>query len=206
MTKSLRSLVFVLASLASLAAGCSESHMGDPTDSGGLPTMDGSARDSGPPSTTDSGPSSTTDSGTPSTEDTGVPTGTDSSIPPDPTDSGPPTTSDAGPAGVTCGTATCVDPQICCVAFAGGMATMTCSAPADCMGVAASCDGPEDCASGEACCGMFGGPGGGGGTTSCVAEAMCTRGRLCHADADCTGMDTCCSFMGASVCSPRCFP
>jgi hypothetical protein len=108
--------------------------------------------------------------------------------------------------GVTCGADTCLDPEICCVNFMGGAATMECGAPADCMGVAASCDGPEDCTGSEVCCATrgMGGPGGGGGTTECVADTMCRFGRLCHADSECGMGDTCCSFMGASVCSPFC--
>jgi hypothetical protein len=110
-----------------------------------------------------------------------------------------PPASDAGPPGVTCGTDVCTAPEICCVTFSGGpggggMSTMTCGAAADCMGLAASCDGPEDCAAGEACCGMRST---GGGSTGCVPDAMCRFGRLCHADSDCSGRDTCCSFMGA---------
>ncbi|MBX7197141.1 MAG: hypothetical protein K1X94_34145 [Sandaracinaceae bacterium] len=122
---------------------------------------------------------------------------------PTPADAGVPG-SDAGPPGVVCGAEICTAPQICCVMFGGpggGGGSRACSAPADCMGVAASCDGPEDCASGEACCGMRTM---GGGATGCVADAMCRFGRLCHADGDCTGRDTCCAFMGTSVCSPFC--
>jgi hypothetical protein len=195
------SVAIVLSALA-LAGGCSESHQSDgdsgPGTDGGTPASDGTV------ARPDTGPTPGTDSGPPSTIDTGPPSMTDAG-PPDPdVDSGPPGTTDAGPPGVTCGTDTCVDPQICCVDFGGGgMATMTCTAPADCMGVAASCDGPEDCAAGEACCGMRG-PGGGGGSTSCVPDAMCTFGRLCHETADCTGGDMCCAFMGANVCSPFC--
>jgi len=110
---------------------------------------------------------------------------------------------DTGPPGVTCGTDVCMAPAICCVSFGGGggSATRACTAPADCMGLAASCDGPEDCAAGEACCGMRST---GGASTGCVPDAMCRFGRLCHADSDCSGRDTCCAFMGSSVCSPFC--
>jgi len=103
--------------------------------------------------------------------------------------------------GVSCGADTCFDPEICCVNFMGGAATMACSATEDCMGVAASCDGPEDCSGGEFCCASRGGPG--GGTTMCVATA-CRFGRLCHEDSECGMGDTCCAFMGATVCSPFC--
>lgn len=110
---------------------------------------------------------------------------------------------DAGMVGVACGMATCTGTDICCVNFTGGMVTMACSAPADCMGAPVSCDGPEDCARGEACCGMRGT--GGGGSASCVPDASCTFGRLCHETADCTGTDMCCPLMGIGICSPRCF-
>jgi hypothetical protein len=127
-------------------------------------------------------------------------------LPPLGTDAGGPSTgTDAGPAGVACGDEVCVDPQVCCVSFGGGgTSSRACTVADACMGVAAACDGPEDCASGEACCGMRGMGGGGSASTGCVPDAACRFGRLCHVDSDCTGRDTCCEFMGASVCSPFC--
>ncbi len=176
-----------------LASGCSESHVTDETDSG-----PGGAMDSGP--RVDAGPGGA--DAAPPRADTGSPTETDSG--PSGLDAAPSGAIDAGPPGVTCGTETCVDPQICCVAVAGGTTSRACALPADCMGVAAACDGPEDCGSGEVCCGMRSAGGGGSGSTACVDEAMCGFGRLCHVTADCAGGDMCCSFMGGSVCSPFC--
>ncbi len=209
-----------LASIALLTlAGCSSTHLSVDEDAGPIVLMDG-----GPGSGTDARVAPGVDAGTilpgvdawsPGTTEPdaytpptmGVP---DAYTPPMPgEDAGGTSTTDAGPPGVACGAEVCTDPQICCVSFGGGpggggMSSMMCTAPADCMGVAASCDGPEDCAAGEACCGMRGMGGGGGGSTGCVADAMCRFGRICHADTDCTGRDTCCEFMGASVCSPFC--
>jgi len=121
-------------------------------------------------------------------------------------DTGPPMPgNDAGTTtGVMCGTETCTASQECCVTrgSAGMMISQTCTDPGMCTGAALACDGPEDCAAGEACCGTFIGTTAG---SMCVADSMCTRGRFCHATTDCTGADMCCSFMGVSVCSPRCF-
>jgi hypothetical protein len=106
--------------------------------------------------------------------------------------------------GVMCGTEVCGAAEECCITRGTGgmMIAQACVATGTCMGAALSCDGPEDCMTGEACCGSFIG---GAAGAMCVADTMCARGRFCHADTDCTGMDTCCSFMGVSICSPRCF-
>lgn len=82
------------------------------------------------------------------------------------------------------------------------MVSQTCTAPGDCDGATLACDGPEDCASAEACCGSFAG----GGGAMCVADASCTIGRLCHSDAECGTGDTCCAIMGTNVCSRFCRP
>ncbi len=140
----------------------------------------------------------------PTMSDPDAGTMTDPDAPIAPFDAGGGTDAGMTMTGVDCGGDTCLDPEICCVTFMGGAAAMACSAPEDCMGVAASCDGPEDCTGSEVCCASRGGPGGGGGTTMCVAPMACRFGRLCHEDADCGMGDTCCSFMGASVCSPFC--
>lgn len=213
-----RPLVSFGSALCLALLGCSATHLslgdedGGPsrTDAGPAPGVDAGpiARidSGGPPGLVDAWSPITTEpdawSPTTSAPDAWSPTMTapDAWAPP-PADAGSVTRPDTGPPGVACGTELCTSPQICCVAFGGGMSSMTCSAPADCMGVAASCDGPEDCAAGEACCGMRGG---GGASTGCVPDAMCRFGRLCHADTDCTGRDTCCAFMGTSVCSPFC--
>jgi hypothetical protein len=106
--------------------------------------------------------------------------------------------------GVMCGTAVCGAAEVCCVTRGAGgmMISQACTAPTACMGAALGCDGPEDCMTGQACCGSFIG---GSAGAMCVASAMCTRGRFCHVTSDCTGADMCCSFMGVNVCSPRCF-
>lgn len=179
-----------------LVAGCSESHSADDpdataagTDAGRpIPAMDGAIEiDAGPGTAVDSGGIVVIDvDGGASDVDGG----------------GSTTPIDAGPPGVLCGTTTCADPQICCVTFAGMMATPMCTAPADCTGATVTCDGPEDCGSGEACCGMRGTGGGGGGSAACVPEADCGFIRLCHSAADCPAGDMCCpATMGASVCS-----
>lgn len=179
--------------LITLVTGCSESHaVGDPDAAAGVdsgPTIPG--MDGGTVIDVDAGPGTMVDSG-------GIVV-----IDPDgggtmTADGGSTSPIDAGPPGVACGTMTCADPQICCVTFAGGgMATQTCTAPADCMGGTVACDGPEDCATGEVCCGMRTATGGG---SSCVPEADC-RIRLCHADTDCAMGNMCCPVMGVSICS-----
>src|SRR5688572_21134570 len=61
-----------------------------------------------------------------------------------------------GGPGIACGTATCAAGMECCVAFGGGGggATYTCIANGTtCEGISQACDGPEDCTSGDRCCG-----------------------------------------------------
>lgn len=85
-------------------------------------------------------------------------------------------------AGVYCGTMICLKPTSECCA---GQTTVICQTPASaCTGRPFDCDGPEDCMSGERCCGstngsMCGGSGGSG----------CSNGDvpLCHTVADCAG-------------------
>ena len=185
-----------------IAIGCGESHVAGDVDSGGLGIDAGrdGTPDSSVPSDVDSGGGGDLDGGPPIVVIDGGGLVLDSSTPSD-VDAGPPTGVDAGPVGVTCGTETCVDPQICCViAGAGGIMSQSCTAADACDGIEAACDGPEDCASGEVCCGMR--TPGGGGSASCVdADAMCLL-RVCHADADCGDGAMCCPFMGTGVCSP----
>jgi len=105
--------------------------------------------------------------------------------------------------GIMCGGAVCATGETCCITRGAGgmMIAESCTAPGACMGAALACDGPEDCATGQACCGsVIGGSAG----AMCTSAAMCTRGRLCHLDGDCSTGDTCCSFMGLNVCSPFC--
>jgi hypothetical protein len=192
--------LLILSSIVlSLASGCPMS-MEAPVDGGG--GMDGAPGTDAPSTGTDA-PATGTD--TPAMMGTDAPVAPGTDAPAMMGTDAPTMMGTDGGTGVACGTDTCLAPDICCVTFAGGAAMMTCSAAADCMGVAAGCDGPEDCGSGEVCCGMRG-AGGGGASTSCVPTADCGFGRLCHADTDCAGMDMCCSFMGASICSPFCRP
>lgn len=189
----------ILACFASLAfiAGCPQS-MSLP-DSGGLDAPGGGVDAPGgadTPASTEDAPMATDD----------VPGTGDPDAPIFPIVDGGPGPDAPAMVGVMCGPMVCADTEICCVGFAGGAATMECTAPDACMGVSVTCDGPEDCSGGEVCCGMRGA--GGGGSASCVPEADCGFGRLCHEDGDCSGMDLCCAIPGApaSVCSPRCFP
>jgi len=105
--------------------------------------------------------------------------------------------------GIMCGTAVCGAGETCCVTRGTGgmMISEACTAPGACMGAALACDGPEDCMTGQACCGSVVG---GSAGAMCTAAAMCARGRLCHVTADCGAGDTCCSFMGLNVCTPFC--
>lgn len=198
MKQSLGFPVALLALFALSGLGCGESHVAT-LDDGGPGRLDAPVApgtDTGPPTPgVDSGPPTpVVDSGGPMP---GVDGGGVVIV-----DGGPAPTSDAGPPAVSCGTMTCSDPDICCVTFAGGgggpgggMPVFECLPDAECMGVTASCDGPEDCASGEACCasGGGGGPGGGGGMGSamCGAPSDCMF-RLCHESTDCQTGAMCC--------------
>jgi hypothetical protein len=91
--------------------------------------------------------------------------------------------------GVYCGAMVCKAPTAECCA---GQTTVVCQSNAiPCAGRAFDCDGPEDCMSGERCCGSLngsacGGNGGGGG---------CSNGDvpLCHTLAECgAGYVGCC--------------
>jgi len=124
--------------------------------------------------------------------------------------------------GVGCGNMTCAIGQECCVTVSGtGTTSSSCiAAGGNCSGGAVlACDGPEDCTSSQFCCGMITFTGGlnpdagtpmfNGGNSSCTAtcDFNFTQGppsmvttRLCHFDADCTGLsafgqnlDKCCT-------------
>jgi hypothetical protein len=112
------------------------------------------------------------------------------------------------PNGVACGNMTCATGKECCVTVTNNMpSTATCIDPGgSCQGgTVLACDGPEDCTSQSAlyCCGtvMFtaganadAGAQFNGGSSSCTGT--CALGfagggvtsRLCHTDADCTGL------------------
>jgi len=88
---------------------------------------------------------------------------------------------------INCGTAACDRAsQVCC--FTGfPNITTTCTATAQCTNLPGRCDGPEDCASGEICCGTPQG-------SSCMAAAQCTgqtSARLCHTATDCASGQIC---------------
>ena len=121
-----------------------------------------------------------------------APTGTaiDAPVAP-PIDAPPGTGPDAGGGGnaaeeINCGMATCPRAsQVCC--FTGPPTIMTsCTAAASCTNLPGRCDGPEDCASGQVCCGGQMG-------SSCVAADQCTgfSARLCHTMADCPSGQIC---------------
>ena len=168
--------LFAVVSALFLAACGSGSEITDSTD-----TDAASGTDTGKPSTTD-------DSGTPSTDDTGTPSPTDSGTP-SPTDSGTSSSTDSGiPPGekgvINCGTTKCTLPQVCCVGFSGS-ASYKCASSCTGLSATAKCDGPEDCASGQACCAGF--PSG----NQCKASCGGTESALCHVDSDCKSGTTC---------------
>ena len=93
--------------------------------------------------------------------------------------------------GLFCGTMTCVAPNDECCAT---QATVMCQSPnLPCAGAPYDCDGPEDCAKGETCCG-----GGTGSTCNQLNGGGCEGGRvpLCHTLDDCPksngGFVACC--------------
>lgn len=103
---------------------------------------------------------------------------------------GTPDAAPGGPAdaaiGVACGAAsTCSTAQQCCVTANGDGGTSMCVSPGACQGIAASCDGPEDC-SGHACCASFN-PQTGMAAVTCIGTDACGVGQVqaCHEDADC---------------------
>jgi len=119
-------------------------------------------------------------------------------------------TTDAGSGGgggddrtdvVECMGETCTLPdEVCCVGLSGSM----CTASDACGGGLAApqtCDGPEDCSSGEVCCATF--PSGTACSTSCSWQ------ELGHDDGDGTGGDSCMAgtFPGSpptNVCTTSC--
>jgi hypothetical protein len=97
------------------------------------------------------------------------------------------------PAGTTCDTQT----QTCCAALGDGGISVMCTATAQCPNsalVSLACDGPEDCATGESCCGNRMGTL--GFRSSCAAAGMCQGGRpLCHNHTQCpTALSSCCTI------------
>lgn len=174
----------------------------DDDGGGGVDAGPGGGMDSGPGGDTDAGPGGDTDAGPGGDTDAG-PGGDTDAGPGGDTDAGP---GDAGPGGmnmgVVCGMDVCDSTEQCCTSGIGigGMMSSTCIPAGDmCMGASQTCDGPEDCASGEVCCGRRDGL---SINLACVAAAMCDgdglRGpyELCRDASDCSTMgDMCCPAM-----------
>jgi hypothetical protein len=121
--------------------------------------------------------------------------------------------------GVACGSATCAVGQECCVTVSGtGTTSSTCIASGgNCSGGAVlACDGAEDCAASQFCCGQItftggidpdaGAPMFNGGNSSCAGTCdfnfsqgppSVVTTRLCHVDDDCAGLTV---FTQASKC------
>jgi hypothetical protein len=133
--------------------------------------------------------------------------------------------------GVACGNQTCGTGESCCISPNGNTLEQTCVTGSSCTSddggtIDATCDGPEDCASGTPnCCADIsiggGSPSGGAMcTASCPASAGQGGGagistKLCHNGADCVGysgstplgtldFDSCCTYAGVSYsfCAP----
>jgi len=89
----------------------------------------------------------------------------------------------------------------------GSSVEFTCIDEGDpCAGGRVSCDGPEDCESGQKCCGSVGG----GLHAECVAgDAVCDGAELCHDSPDCTGEGAMCCALplgSAAFCSAETCP
>jgi hypothetical protein len=123
-------------------------------------------------------------------------------------DSGSGSSSGGASGTVTCGSASCKSAtQDCCTTMGTGMSvSASCVAKGACTnGVVAMCTSAADCASGDVCCGSFGGGAGGltGGTgaggfdlssvsVSCEKSTCGTTGlQLCAKDAECSKGVTC---------------
>jgi hypothetical protein len=123
-----------------------------------------------------------------------TPTGSDSSVPdllPPVFDLSHPASDLATPHGVSCGNQTCSGATPACCYDP----TATCvPAHQSCNSGPFACDGPEDCAFGQACCfdrnNAF---------STCSVPAACPLSPLCHATADCpalSGFVACCPIAG----------
>lgn len=92
------------------------------------------------------------------------------------------------PIGVQCGAMQCTSGQKCCADFLGGPNCIPASAACN-TGIAATCDGIEDCAGG-ACCEN--------GTIVVECQPTCSGQTICRDNADCvnSGMPMCCPSIG----------
>jgi hypothetical protein len=113
------------------------------------------------------------------------------------------------PNGVTCGSDTCMSPEVCCLTPSGMTVSTMCAASGSCgnMSGELACDGPEDCVSASAgnCCATAKfslgagdmGPMPEGADAVCGSDSDCAAGvdlnagelhtKLCHKESDCTG-------------------
>lgn len=187
--------ILVNVSLSLLLFACSGSSGSD----AGAPPPDGfdagpTGADAGPPAPgVDAGPIPPLDAGGSGPFDAGGSPGTDAggSTGTDAGGGGSAAGADPRPGYVGCGDTSCMTPQVCCVGLSGAM----CTASSGCSGgfsAAGTCDGPEDCGGGEACCvhfGMFDPMNG----AFCRAGGGCPSGdnQLCHTNADCGAGATC---------------
>ena len=84
----------------------------------------------------------------------------------------------------------CPDTDVCCVTVAQDkFSGASCTQLTSCSGLAFTCDGPEDCQTGEACCAILTT----GGGSSCMDPMNCIgldEVILCRADDDC-GLQSC---------------
>jgi hypothetical protein len=84
--------------------------------------------------------------------------------------------------GVPCGTERCTGEAVCCYRSMPPT-PLGCKTRSDCTAQGgnstASCDGPEDCLSGQACC-VDTAPGGGGFSTRCDFLERCAGVTACH--------------------------
>jgi hypothetical protein len=132
-------------------------------------------------------------------------------------------------AGVSCGTMSCGAGHVCCNQYNGTSMTLEqmCMTGSTCGdgGIAASCDGPEDCSGSTCCISVDVDNGNASGDAMCQAtcaanvaqangDTMVTT-KLCHAASDCTGLSgntpvgplaysSCCQYPGVTykICAP----
>jgi hypothetical protein len=101
---------------------------------------------------------------------------------------------------ISCGSASCdtTMQQHCCASQTmTPTCTTTCNDPVD-----LACDGPEDCATGQSCCGT---PATTGIQTVCAQTCSASQVRLCHDASQCpSDVPVCCGASGSSTgtCSP----
>jgi len=112
--------------------------------------------------------------------------------------------------GIPCGQTSCVAPQVCCYAGAGGpeggnvgfgppigSCTDSCDA-----GVQIGCTSAAQCSNSEVCCGSVASAGPPGSfNAACAAKCPATAFQLCASAAECRGGDMCMGEPGFMFCS-----